>query len=618
MRALVLALVPITLLGCRTFDASTDFDPAVDALAFENFGEVAGPALVGSTQMIELFGADAACHDGTVTLTGCTLLPEAEQWQLQVNHALGGGRCDGFATYAQLADGDLDGLLLDDALGRAIARDAASQFTADVRQATEAVSAFDAANRLLEELSDGDIGSRIGIVRTVDGAPAGGHALVPYGLEQQGDGTVDVLVYDPNHPGDERRLNIDRAEDTWSYLASTTPNDATADYSGSVVRMTSATARTGEHACPWCDTDEWGTTVIAGGPGAATVSDCTDGAGALGASADGFVWSSALGAAAPSFSGLWSDAAPLSFDLEAAAGDVCVDFAGRAAGLGETDDLAISVLRPGRSVAAVSGAAQEAAWTLQAAADGRSATLTTGATWAGFLTAGAQVAEDLHVTAKVDVGTVEGGQTLTVSIAEETGDVVVTLTAEEAQTVRAEIVRVAAGDRDEYVGVLDGLDAGAELTFAVSGWANDGDVMTIAADYDGDGTSDATFEADDCDDPLACEPLFGGDGDFVADDADVCPRHFDPGQEDQDGDGVGDACDPCPADPTCSCAAGSWDDDGDNETACVPCEAGEYCAGGSEEPVACEDATFDHDADPATACRACDDGFSSDDGLTCE
>ena len=60
----------------------------------------------------------------------------------------------------------------------------------------------------------------------------GGHAITPFAVEDKGDGQFAILVYDNNFPGATRAVEVDTNEDTWSYVASTNPDEQSALYEG--------------------------------------------------------------------------------------------------------------------------------------------------------------------------------------------------------------------------------------------------------------------------------------------------------------------------------------------------------------------------------------------------
>ena len=60
----------------------------------------------------------------------------------------------------------------------------------------------------------------------------GGHAVTPFAVRDDGDGTYEILVYDNNHPGLTRSIAVNRAADTWTYNASTNPSDPESKYDG--------------------------------------------------------------------------------------------------------------------------------------------------------------------------------------------------------------------------------------------------------------------------------------------------------------------------------------------------------------------------------------------------
>ena len=629
----LLCLAPIALaIGCTDFAQSTDFAPEEDSFTFANFGGIVAPAMLESNLMQRLFGP-ATCEPGTITDDGCTLIPEAVQWMLQVNQSMAGGRCEGLAVLSQAFYEDIDspdnygasiasGLPLEanDPLNKQIAYWFATQSLAAVAENTEALHAQDALRRLAQEFRAGDVVSRLGIVRIDDaGNPVGGHAITPYAIEEREDGAYDVLLYDSNHPGVERRMIVDPDAGTWEYQASPNPDEPSGLYAGSEANanplwFAPLEARLGSNHCLMCDGSTQSlNSVLVSGPVEPEIGNCEG--DSVGYTDAGFVYDSSAGAAKPQFSGLWDDAAGHSFLLPDSP-DVCITTDGRAPNADERDRVSMGLWRPGRRMAFVSGDVGEGGHNLASRNDGLDLEYASDVPSAGPVILSGSNDDDSRLFVRIE--TDEAVQTLGVGISPADGNATVNLGADVEQRVRVQVLRTEGQRRETFLANLDAQVAGADLTLRMAEWAGDGAPLSIDVDEDGDGNVDTTLVVEDCNAPAECPPLSGDDGDEVLPADDNCPNVFNPSQEDRDADGVGDACDPCADDAACSCLPGSWDDDADAATECADCSEGEYCPGGLEGPEPCGGTTFDHDLDPATACRECDPGFTSPDGLTCE
>jgi len=71
-----------------------------------------------------------------------------------------------------------------------------------------------------------------------------------------GDGKYDVLVYDNNHPGEERRVRFNTDTNTWRYYAATNPGVPSALYEGDAKTRSAllypSTPGLGINSCPFC------------------------------------------------------------------------------------------------------------------------------------------------------------------------------------------------------------------------------------------------------------------------------------------------------------------------------------------------------------------------------
>jgi hypothetical protein len=216
--------------------ASDGFNPTTDGFSFENYGFIAGPQL-DQHDLREMFG-DGVCA-GPPSDT-CTLTPAAQQFVQQVDDAMLGGHCFGFAVTAwrffnhDLSQPDFGGtttfsLSPSAALISEIAYGWAMQTLPSVQRATVAETPAQEIQFLTKALADPSAELyTIGIYN----AQGGGHAVSPIAVENLGGGQYDILIYDNNFPGVLRAISVDTTADTWSYNGAPNPSVPPELYSG--------------------------------------------------------------------------------------------------------------------------------------------------------------------------------------------------------------------------------------------------------------------------------------------------------------------------------------------------------------------------------------------------
>ena len=87
----------------------------------------------------------------------------------------------------------------------------------------------------------------------------GGHAITPFAVEDMGNGTSRIQVYDNNWPKESRFVDVDRSSNSWRYVASINPNEPSEVYTGNAstqsLEIVSVSSRLGLQECDFCDED---------------------------------------------------------------------------------------------------------------------------------------------------------------------------------------------------------------------------------------------------------------------------------------------------------------------------------------------------------------------------
>jgi phage protein U len=251
--------------GGPTGGTGTDigFRPAANGFPFANYGD--GYTNLTAEDVRRFFG-DGVC----ASLAGgqCTLTPAGAQWMGAQNQGMNGGHCEGFAALSLMfythqrnasdfGAAEPSALALDGnvPLQRELAYWFTTQALAPTNQNTVSGKT---PNEILDVLTQAFAAGTsetytLGIYQT---GFKGGHAITPYALVDKGGGLFDLMVYDNNFPGAERAVSFDRNANTWSYQASTNPNEPESLYAGTAdsktLDLTPTSVRLQPQQCPFC------------------------------------------------------------------------------------------------------------------------------------------------------------------------------------------------------------------------------------------------------------------------------------------------------------------------------------------------------------------------------
>jgi hypothetical protein len=227
----------------QSYVVDLGFRPTKDGLKFPNGDQDAsGKPLeyptsskghLDSIGVQKLCGAKKACIAGAGD--SCQLKPVATQFIDQVNKAMNGGQCEGFAVFGLSLFKQLDspsafgnfqtGYDLD----RESARSPIGYYFAF--QMINPVAGYKARKRaestpageldfIIDHLSKKEDPVVVGFRKE----GVGGHAVVAYAVEDRGNNVYWVRIWDNNFPGVSRAIEIDKAANTWKYdVAATNP-----------------------------------------------------------------------------------------------------------------------------------------------------------------------------------------------------------------------------------------------------------------------------------------------------------------------------------------------------------------------------------------------------------
>ncbi len=274
MTALLAAAV-VGLAGCSATSDSGDPSSAVSSdsgfkvesngFSFANYGNEDGVVNLDEAMMHKLFG-DQVC--ARVEGGSCTLYPTAQKWMRSINDSMDGGHCFGmaglaWAMYQDAIDpqqyGGPDAAELpfqgNTNLQRELASVFATQFTQPTKSAVSVVSATEAVEMLEQGWAAGN-GYVLALYRLVDGKQIDGHAITPVAVADEGNGVTTLSVYDNNFPDQVKRLEINTADDTWTYRTSSDPKDDPEVYKGgsnNELQLFPVSTMLAPQTCPFCD-----------------------------------------------------------------------------------------------------------------------------------------------------------------------------------------------------------------------------------------------------------------------------------------------------------------------------------------------------------------------------
>ncbi len=253
-----------SLLGAGINDSG--FRPDINGFSFQNYGEDPDTVDLTSSEMQRMFG-DQVCAGKSNGQ--CILTYPAERWMNQAVSAMKSGHCEGLAVlssllyYNQTSSGAFGGnesidLSLENVL---LQREIGYWWTTQVTTPGGAKKVLDSPvavlDTLTEAFNDKTAAKEWWVLGIYLPDGSGGHAITPFAVDNMENGTSRIFVYDNNWPKDVRYIEVDRAANTWSYLASTNPDEPGSLYTGNAstknLEIVSLSSRLGQQRCDFCD-----------------------------------------------------------------------------------------------------------------------------------------------------------------------------------------------------------------------------------------------------------------------------------------------------------------------------------------------------------------------------
>lgn len=251
-----------------TASDDSGFRPGINGFAFQNYGDDIATVDLTPAEMHRMFG-DKVCaclKDGN-----CTLTYPARMWMEAAISAMRYGHCEGLAVLSDLiyyskvnpsgfgGQTAIDLSLKDELLQREIGYWWVTQVTSP--GGSEKIK--DSPNAVLKTLAQsfalGENADEWWVMGLYLPDGSSGHAITPYAVEDMGNGTSRIMVYDNNWPKSERYVEVNRTANTWSYQASINPNEKSTLYTGNAstktLEIVSVSSRLGQQKCEFCDAD---------------------------------------------------------------------------------------------------------------------------------------------------------------------------------------------------------------------------------------------------------------------------------------------------------------------------------------------------------------------------
>lgn len=248
----------------NTFD--TGFKPDINGFSFQNYGN--NPQIVDLTpaELKRLFG-DQVCRSNTDGK--CILSPPAQRWMDQANYAMGYGHCEGMAVlsalmyYNKIRPVQFGGALPDqlalqnELLQREIAYWWVTQVTTPggVKKVNESPNAV--LDTLINAFKEGKKATEWWVLSLYRPDGTGGHTVTPFAVEDMGNGTDNILIYDNNFPKEIKAIAVNKTSNTWSYIVKINPKAPPEVYNGNSstrnLEVSSISSRMGTQKCQVCD-----------------------------------------------------------------------------------------------------------------------------------------------------------------------------------------------------------------------------------------------------------------------------------------------------------------------------------------------------------------------------